>query len=57
MTKTEKIKIQEFVSNLTDKDYSSANKALHNLVAEKLKNRIRDCVDNDKTKKVAKKNK
>ncbi len=56
MTKNEKIKIQEFVSKLTDKDYSCANKALHELVAEKLKNRIRGCL-NEQTKNVAETNK
>jgi hypothetical protein len=54
MTKTEKTKIQEFVGKLTDKDYSSANKALTDLVAEKLKNRVRNCLS-EQTENVAKK--
>jgi hypothetical protein len=56
MTKIEKTKIQEFVSKLTDKDYSTANKALTDLVAEKLKNRIRTCL-HTQTGNVAEKNK
>ena len=56
MTKIEKNKIQEFISKLADKNYSDANKALTNLVTEKIKNKVRKCLTPE-PKKITKKNK
>lgn len=48
MTKTEKQKIQEFIGGLIDKEYTSANKALETIVAEKIKNQVRVTLRNKK---------
>lgn len=56
MTKIEKNKIQEFISKLADKNYSDANKALTNLVTEKIKNKVRKCLTPE-PEKITKKNK
>jgi len=56
MPKTEKYKIQEFVGKLSGNDFSNANKILTDIVAEKLKTRIKTCL-NKQTENTTDKNK
>ena len=37
--------IQQFIGNIANKDYSSAQNSLQQVVAEKIKNKVRDHVN------------
>jgi hypothetical protein len=44
----EKKAVQNFIAKIADKDYSAAQQALHNAVAEKIKSRVRTCISQEK---------
>jgi hypothetical protein len=37
--------IRHFLSHMTNKDYSQANKALQRILEDKLKQRVKNCLD------------
>ena len=39
------INIKQFLSHMTEKDYSQANKALKRILEDKLKERVKTCLD------------
>jgi len=45
--------IKSFIGSITNKDYATAQTVLEQVVAEKMKNKVRDVVKN--TKKISKK--
>jgi uncharacterized membrane protein YqhA len=45
---TEKTSIQAFISKIANKDYSQAQAALQNIVTDKLKNKIRNYISQEK---------
>jgi len=48
MTKTEKQTIQKFIGELANKNFSTANNLLEQVVAEKIKKQVRTSVQKDK---------
>ena len=40
--------VQQFISNIANKDYATAQNSLQQTVAEKIKNKVRDHVNNTK---------
>jgi hypothetical protein len=48
MNQDTKKSIQQFIGNIANKDYASAQNSLQQVVAEKIKNKVRDYVKNPK---------
>ena len=46
MDKNTKKSIQQFISSIANKQYASAQTDLQQVVAEKIKNKVRNCVNN-----------
>jgi hypothetical protein len=46
MNEEVKKSIQHFIGNIANKDYSTAQNSLEQVVAEKIKNKVRDNINN-----------
>jgi len=42
---TEKKDIKQFISNIVNKNYSQANNSLQRMIENKLKNKIKACIE------------
>lgn len=48
MTTQETQTLKDFITKIVDRDYKAAHAELHNVVEEKLKNRIKDTMSGEK---------